>query len=143
MLGDVNKLFVFKSLLTKPSNVMPLHLKQTFPPIIWIFTKGEGDWMESRLPFRIFFTLQFSSESWISDVSSVYERPDCSFFFLFRILFCSFLVFFSQSNLICRKIRKLKLQTGNSLLDPLNACMIKSNFSAKMSNLKIHTRIKH
>jgi hypothetical protein len=32
--GDVNKLFVFKSLLTMPSNVVPLHLKQTFPPII-------------------------------------------------------------------------------------------------------------
>ena len=43
MLGDVNKLFVFKSLLTIPSIVLPLHLKQTFPPIFWIFTEGEGD----------------------------------------------------------------------------------------------------
>ena len=34
LLGIVNKLFVFKSLLTKPSNVLPLHLKQTFLPII-------------------------------------------------------------------------------------------------------------
>ena len=33
LLGIVNKLFVFKSLLTMPSNVLPLHLKQTFPPI--------------------------------------------------------------------------------------------------------------
>ena len=57
MLGDVNKLFVFKSLLTTPSNVLPLHLKQTFPPIIWVFTEGEGDGMESRLPFKIFSTL--------------------------------------------------------------------------------------
>ena len=38
-----------------PSNVLPLPLKQTFPPIIWIFT--EGDEIESRLPFKIFFTL--------------------------------------------------------------------------------------
>ena len=53
MLGDVNKLFVFKSLLTMPSNVLPLHLKQ----IIWIFTEGEGDGIESRLPFKIFSTL--------------------------------------------------------------------------------------
>ena len=30
--GDVNN--VFKSLLTMPSNVLPLHLKQTFPPMI-------------------------------------------------------------------------------------------------------------
>ena len=36
-----------------------LHLKQTFPPIIWIFTEGEGDGIESRLPFKIFFALQF------------------------------------------------------------------------------------
>ena len=39
------------------SNVLPLHLKQTFPPIIWIFTEGEGDEIKSRLPFKIFFTL--------------------------------------------------------------------------------------
>ena len=39
-----------------PSNVLPLHLKQTFPPIIWIFTEGEGDGIESRLPFKIFST---------------------------------------------------------------------------------------
>ena len=55
MQGDVNKLFVFKSLLTTPSNVLPLHLKQTFPPIIWIFTEGDG--IKSRLPFKIFSTL--------------------------------------------------------------------------------------
>ena len=54
MLGDVNKLFVFKSLLTMPSNVLPLHLKQTFPLIIWIFTECEGDGIETRLPFKIF-----------------------------------------------------------------------------------------
>ena len=37
-----------------------LHLKQTFPPIIRIFTQGEGDGIESRLPFKIFpvLTLQ-------------------------------------------------------------------------------------
>ena len=30
------------------------YLKQTFPPIIWIFTEVEGDGIESRLPFKIF-----------------------------------------------------------------------------------------
>ena len=53
----VNKLLITKSLLTMPTNVLPLCLKQTFPPIIWIFT--EGDEMESRLPFKIFSTLTF------------------------------------------------------------------------------------
>ena len=54
-MGDVYILFVFKSLLTTPSNVLPLNLKQTLPPIIWIFTAGEGDGIESRQPFKIFF----------------------------------------------------------------------------------------
>ena len=39
IVGDVNKLFVFKNLLIMPSNILPLHFKQTFPPIIWIFTE--------------------------------------------------------------------------------------------------------
>ena len=56
-MGDVNKLYVCKSLLTTPSNVLPLHHKQTFPPIIWIFTERDG--IESRLPFKIFSTLIF------------------------------------------------------------------------------------
>ena len=34
-----------------------LHLKQTFPPIIRILSEGEGDEIESRLPFKIFSTL--------------------------------------------------------------------------------------
>ena len=34
-----------------PSNVLPLHLKQSFLTIIWIFTEGEGDRIKSRLPF--------------------------------------------------------------------------------------------
>ena len=58
LLGDINKLFVFKSLLIMPSNVLPLLLiMQTFPPIIWIFIEGKGDGIETRLPFKIFSTL--------------------------------------------------------------------------------------
>ena len=34
-----------------PSNVLPLHLKQTFPPIIWIFTEGEGAWDRMEATF--------------------------------------------------------------------------------------------
>ena len=40
-----------------PSNVLPLHLKQTFTPIIWILTEGEGDVIESELSFKLFSTL--------------------------------------------------------------------------------------
>ena len=32
--------------------------KKTFPTIIWIFTEGEDDGIEFRLPFKIFSTLQ-------------------------------------------------------------------------------------
>ena len=52
----MSKNFLFsKGLLATPSNVLSLHLKQTFPPIIWIFTEGDG--IKSRLPFKIFSTL--------------------------------------------------------------------------------------
>ena len=40
-----------------PSNVLALRLKKIFLPIIWIFTEGEGDGIESRQPFKIFSTL--------------------------------------------------------------------------------------
>ena len=58
-LGVANKLFDFKSLLTRPSNVLPQHVKQTFPPIVGIFTEDEGDEIKSRLPSKIFSTLLF------------------------------------------------------------------------------------
>ena len=40
-----------------PSNVLLLHLRKTFPPIIWILTEGKGDGIESRLHFKILSTL--------------------------------------------------------------------------------------
>ena len=55
------KIFVFESLLTIPNNVSLLHLKQIFLPIIWILTEGEGDRVESRIPFKIFSTLNMCS----------------------------------------------------------------------------------
>ena len=64
MLGDVNKHFVFKILWTAPSNVLLLHLKQTFPPIVWIFTDGEGDGIESRLSSHFFFYFELN-HAWI------------------------------------------------------------------------------
>ena len=35
--------------------ILPLHHKQTFPPMIWIFTECDG--IKSRLPFKYFSTL--------------------------------------------------------------------------------------
>ena len=43
------------------------NLKQTFMPIIWIFTEGEGDEIESRLSSKIFLTLI----SWINVISEI------------------------------------------------------------------------
>ena len=42
LLSVVNNFFVFKSLLTTPSNVLPLQLKQTFPSIIECSLKVMG-----------------------------------------------------------------------------------------------------
>ena len=38
----------------------------TFPDIIWIFTEGEDDWIEFRLPFKIFSTLKKISTHCVS-----------------------------------------------------------------------------
>ena len=62
--GNKGKHFVIKSLFTTPSNVLPLQLKQTFPPIIWIFTEGERDGIEFRLLFKIFSTLIDFFQNW-------------------------------------------------------------------------------
>ena len=43
LLDVVNKHLKIKSLWTMSSNVLPLHPKQYFLPVIWIFTEGEGD----------------------------------------------------------------------------------------------------
>ena len=49
LLGVVNKPLKTKKLLTSPSNILPYYLKDNFLLIIWIFTEGEGDGIESRL----------------------------------------------------------------------------------------------
>ena len=61
-MGDDSNFVVFKILLTTSSNVLPLNLKQTFPPIMWIFNEGEGDGIESRLPFNMFITCVLNAE---------------------------------------------------------------------------------
>ena len=44
-----NRLLKTKSLLTSLSIVLPCWLKETFQPIIWIFTEGKGDGIEYKL----------------------------------------------------------------------------------------------
>ena len=80
MLGDVNKFFAFKSLLTMPSNVFPLHLKQTLPHIIWIFNEGEGDEIEFWQPFKIFSTLYSIVIKW-----TLYSKERVTMYFSMRI----------------------------------------------------------
>ena len=77
LLGVVNKLLKTKSLFTKPSNVLPLHLKQTFPFIIWVFVEVEGDVSKSRIPFKIFPTLWINTcieNTWYSHVQIFYYK---------------------------------------------------------------------
>ena len=62
MSDDVNNLFVFKSLLTTPSNILPFYLKQTFLLIILIFTKVKVTrWILGYLlkPFLLLIELDF------------------------------------------------------------------------------------
>ena len=85
MLGDVNKHFVFKCLLTTPSNVLPLHLKQTFSPMIWIFNEGEGHGIESSLPFK-----RISTFNWFGQGNNIHNTLD----------FCPYILWFLLSSLL-------------------------------------------
>ena len=60
------------------SNVLPLHLNQTFQLIIWIFTEGEGDGIESRLPFKIFSTLYENKDKMLIKLSSPTKQKEKS-----------------------------------------------------------------
>ena len=70
---DVNK---------TPSNVLPLHLKQTFPPMIWIFTEGEGDGIKSKLLLKFFLlyktmrtqAIQVQGYIFIIIIKYIYEK---------------------------------------------------------------------
>ena len=67
----------------------------TFPPIIWIFTDSEGVEIESRLPFKIFFTLPryyFKDLIWIQNWDgqflqyiSIWFRLDHASFIIFQL----------------------------------------------------------
>ena len=54
--GWCQQTFCFQKFVDNAQQYLHLHLKQTFPPIIWIITEGEGDQIDSRQPYRIFST---------------------------------------------------------------------------------------
>ena len=68
-------------MLTTPSNVLPLHLKPTFPSTIWIFTEGEGDGNGFRLYSKIFFHFKIF-EFWVQKYFFLWytylrKKPQC------------------------------------------------------------------
>ena len=104
--GVVNELLKTKSLLTSPSNVFPYYVKKIFLPIIWIFTEGEGDGIESRLSFKIFSTLKSRNRMLsfrlsgattydvlmkISTLSKYFSRPQDSLVIWIVLLHCDWL----------------------------------------------------
>ena len=64
-----------------PSNVLPLHLNQIFLPIIWILPEGEGDEIETSLPFKIFSTLHpfLFTDIWkiLQTIDNLYKNYMC------------------------------------------------------------------
>ena len=133
MLGDINKRFVIKYLLTKPNNVLPLHLKQTFPPIIWTFTEDEGDGTESRLPFKIFSTLPKSSidcgmPAWRNlGLFAQYEWASSSLLTLYSM--CTVCMKWGGTTQACRTTR-LALMGGLLKHLKFRAKILQSNVSA-------------
>ena len=89
-LGVVNKLLITKCLLKTSNNLLPLPFKQSFLPIIWIFTEVEGDGIKSRLPFNFFFYFTTYLEpvdmsSSIDKSSSWLSEPPVAPFLTFKV----------------------------------------------------------
>ena len=84
LLGTLSTNFLYSKVCWKGPAMFCLYSspQANFPPIIWIFTEGEGDGIESGLPFQIFSTLHSSSS--FSHTSN--------FFFFIKEIFCNFLV---------------------------------------------------
>ena len=79
-------LFVFKSFLTRPSNILTLQLKQTFLTIIWIFTKGEGDEIKSKLSSYSFLLSVYhisNTRSIRKPSESIIDNPHCRYLIVF------------------------------------------------------------
>ena len=112
----VNKLSIeYKKFVDNAhSNFLPLHLKQTFPPIIWIFTEGDG--IKFRLPFKIFSTLfltytineimpvSIALSRWIFYISWIKSSLHC-FLFLWSqyIVICMYYLFLSNYFMMLEK----------------------------------------
>ena len=92
--GQCQKTFCTKNLLTIPSNVLPLHLKQTFHLIIWIFTDNEGDGTKFRLSSKIFFTLP--SELWGLQLEQRLRTKNFQLQTLFQIQIYNFQILLKQ-----------------------------------------------
>ena len=87
LLGIETNFLYSKVCWQRPAMFCLYTLKQTFPPLIWIFTEGEGDGIESRIPFKIFSTLR---------------ETNLNFQVQFQILELHFFVFFAISWCGCR-----------------------------------------
>ena len=118
MLGDVNKLFVFKSLLIMPSNFLSLHLKETFPPIIQIFTEGDVDGNESRLPLKSFLLYKFQFSKKIDQWEQVLQAwlAYLSFFKLNDYFKKSGFEVSGEQNIPCREVKWIKSTKKHDLL---------------------------
>ena len=69
--------FFSKSLLTMPSNGLSLHLKETFPPIILIFT--EGYLLKSFILYKFQFSKNFEQweqvlQAWLAYLSFFFVK---------------------------------------------------------------------
>ena len=49
--GWYQQTFCFQKFVDNTQQCFTLHLKQTFPHIIWIFTEGEGDGIQIQATF--------------------------------------------------------------------------------------------
>ena len=82
--------------------ISALHLKQTFPSMIWIFTEGDG--IKSRLPFKIFSTIPVQ---FLENSSSLKDWNFGDFFvklwcIILRKVLCNLIIILAQLCITCQ-----------------------------------------
>ena len=152
LLGDVNKLIASKGLLTMPRNVLLLHLKQTFPTIIWIFTEGEkmmglnpGNISKYFLLYQYMFFVQNQITRPILVQMHLYSVYILRAYFFSKMaitwntgsLMCSNRINLLTENLFWAKSRDLAVGLHSDTFCPVFVHFFSSGFFSQFMSLKI------
>ena len=103
------------------TNVLTLHLKSTFPPMIWIFTEGEGD----GIFLNLFYLLTFNYLFFITEAATdIIQKVEARRGFKTHAWYLQMWLFYKRYNWISKtciqKWKSISAQTQRSSMEKLH-----------------------